>query len=78
MTKSCNQSCNESVSGLPRSLICEGCGAEFTCGVLSPECWCEKVELSTQTREQLTGNYKECLCESCLRTFEKQIELQHP
>ena len=46
--------------------VCEQCGAEFTCGASLGSCWCMKVELSAETREELKSKFNDCLCPDCL------------
>ena len=46
----------------PRSLVCESCGAAFSCG-LSAECWCA-AETARLPLPEGTGD---CLCPACMR-----------
>ena len=52
-------------------LICESCGAEFSCGANIGECWCFSVEMKAETLAELRNNYKSCLCEDCLNNLPK-------
>lgn len=56
----------------PRS--CEACGQPFVCGASVKGCWCFQIKLSTEVREQLRAQYKDCLCSDCLQRFSKQAE----
>jgi HAD superfamily hydrolase (TIGR01509 family) len=53
---------NQTASPAPRNLVCEGCGAPFTCDVAG-DCWCmaEPAALPLPT----AGG--DCLCRDCLR-----------
>lgn len=46
--------------------VCEQCGSEFTCGASLHGCWCMKVELTDETREELKSKFNDCLCPNCL------------
>lgn len=48
-------------------LICESCGEEFSCGANIRKCWCFEVELKTETLADLREDFKNCLCEDCLK-----------
>jgi hypothetical protein len=52
---------------LPDKIICESCGEEFSCGASVGECWCFDVELKAETSVELREDFKNCLCENCLR-----------
>jgi hypothetical protein len=45
---------------------CEICGAEFEC-THNESCWCLNHTLSKEMIEYLRNNYKNCLCETCLK-----------
>jgi len=45
---------------------CEACGNEFKCGATLTGCWCTEVKLTDETRADLRGRYKKCLCRECL------------
>ncbi|MEO6683379.1 MAG: cysteine-rich CWC family protein [Ginsengibacter sp.] len=54
---------------------CGNCGAEIICNSKEVEqCFCSKVELSSDTRRFLTKTYFDCLCKSCLESFNQKIE----
>lgn len=53
------------VTGQGRTLRCEACGAEFTCGG-GFGCWCTQVPLDEATRTAIREKYKDCLCRACL------------
>ena len=45
---------------------CEACGGPFTCGAKLSGCWCAEIKLSDETRAELKGRYRNCLCRECL------------
>lgn len=51
---------------IKRSRRCESCGAEFECRIGLKGCWCTEIELTEETRKELSENYKDCLCRTCL------------
>lgn len=53
-------------------LTCESCGREFSCGANVGECWCFEFELKAETLAEWRENFKDCLCEDCLRKFSKE------
>lgn len=57
-------------TGQGRTLRCEACGAEFTCGG-GLGCWCAQVEMSEAARAALRAKYKDCLCRACLEQFSR-------
>ena len=50
---------------------CESCKKDFHCGASLTGCWCQRITISQETRNDLRRQYKECLCEECLMFFEK-------
>jgi hypothetical protein len=58
---------------------CPACNQPFTCGATLLGCWCTKIKLSAEIREQLRQNYQGCLCQRCLEDFAstdcKQVDL---
>jgi hypothetical protein len=53
-----------------RELICERCGAAFTCGHSSPRCWCRaQVAALPGLQKALGRDYDDCLCQGCLNTL---------
>lgn len=50
-------------------LICESCGEEFSCGANVGKCWCFSVEVEKETLTKLRDDFKRCLCEECLNTY---------
>jgi len=48
-------------------LICESCGEEFSCGARIGKCWCFSVEVKAETLAELREDFKNCLCEDCLK-----------
>jgi hypothetical protein len=52
---------------LKRPRTCEACGTDFTCEIGLKGCWCSKVSLTDEKRSQLTRNYTDCLCPTCLQ-----------
>jgi hypothetical protein len=51
---------------LTRERVCESCGSEFSCGASLRGCWCSEIDLSDETRTELRGLYRDCLCRACL------------
>jgi hypothetical protein len=49
-----------------RTLKCEACGNEFTCGASLKGCWCAEIKLDDQDRAALKSCYSDCLCRECL------------
>ena len=47
-------------------LICESCGAAFSCGANAGECWCFAVETTPEKLTDWRGKYEKCLCRKCL------------
>ena len=54
---------------LHRTLRCEACGSEFTCGGSLAGCWCQEIAVSDDTRAEIRRRYRECLCRSCLERW---------
>ena len=46
---------------------CESCGQVFLCN--QGDCWCDAIQLSPPALRALQDQFKECLCESCLRAM---------
>ncbi len=59
----------------PEKLICESCGKEFSCGVNVGKCWCFEVEVDKKTLAQLREDYKNCLCNDCLRKLQSEEKI---
>ena len=53
-----------------RTVKCEACGNNFTCGASLKGCWCAEIKLTDQHRDAMKAQYSDCLCRDCL---EKQI-----
>jgi hypothetical protein len=51
---------------------CSKCQSAFTCQNEIRGCWCEKVQLSTETLAFLEEYYENCLCPECLKKFEEK------
>ena len=49
---------------------CPKCGKIFECAH-SIDCWCSKIKLSNEIIEKIKNLYPDCLCENCLKEFEK-------
>lgn len=47
---------------------CPRCGRPFICAG-NPSCWCMGLSLSTPALERIAGDFKGCLCPSCLAEF---------
>ncbi|PKP16791.1 MAG: hypothetical protein CVU06_14015 [Bacteroidetes bacterium HGW-Bacteroidetes-22] len=50
---------------------CPRCGKWFHCSH-SGKCWCMEYQLTADIRTKLEAEYSDCLCENCLKEFEKQ------
>ncbi len=62
----------ENISENPNNkLTCESCGKEFFCGAETGKCWCFEVDLAKESLAKLREDFKNCLCEDCLRSNEK-------
>ncbi len=47
---------------------CPKCNAEFVCGNNEiSACHCVSVTVSSEAKQYLVENYKDCLCNTCLR-----------
>ncbi|WP_164078813.1 cysteine-rich CWC family protein [Stenotrophomonas maltophilia] len=49
---------------------CSKCQTLFECKNEAPGCWCESVYLSTSTLTDLSCQFSNCLCPSCLKSYE--------
>jgi hypothetical protein len=49
---------------------CPRCDAAFACEIATGACWCARVALTPERREQLAAGYDGCLCPGCLRELE--------
>jgi hypothetical protein len=49
-----------------KSNSCESCGQPFACELSLTGCWCSKVDLSADARQELRTKYRRCLCPACL------------
>jgi len=52
-------------------ILCEACGADFTCGASDKGCWCMNVELNDEARAELKSKFNDCLCPDCLEKLAK-------
>ena len=52
-----------------RQLICDSCGALFTCYPVPGACWCAEVRVSDTTRTELREKHADCLCPDCLARY---------
>jgi hypothetical protein len=62
---------NLAAGKLERSLKCESCGREFTCGASLKGCWCAEVEVSDEDRASLRARFSDCLCRECLEDSDR-------
>ncbi|MBL8588651.1 MAG: cysteine-rich CWC family protein [Methylobacteriaceae bacterium] len=53
-----------------RSLVCERCGATFSCGLGGP-CWCA-AEAERHPPPTAQSAYQDCLCPACLRALARE------
>ncbi len=50
-----------------RELQCEICGESFRCeGIMHLGCWCSKVKVSKEKREEISQLADDCVCPKCL------------
>lgn len=50
---------------------CERCGTSFKCNADDiSNCFCKNMPLPEKAMETINKNFKECLCETCLRYFQ--------
>lgn len=54
------------IEKVPAELICESCGAKFSCGAKIGRCWCFDVKTTAENSTAWRGRFDGCLCESCL------------
>lgn len=54
--------------------ICEVCKKEFNCSAESGICWCFDINLPDSTLAELNAEFKNCLCENCLKAARKMSE----
>lgn len=47
---------------------CEKCHKIFNC-THSAECWCAEFKISEKLGKYLAKNYKDCLCNECLKNY---------
>ncbi len=59
---------------LKRSRACESCGSDFECQIGLKGCWCSEINLTDQSRQQVSESYKDCLCRKCLENAEARTE----
>ncbi len=45
---------------------CEHCGKEFEC-LHNEKCWCLNYTVSKKLADYFKANFKDCLCEDCLK-----------
>ncbi|PYU30595.1 MAG: hypothetical protein DMG28_18200 [Acidobacteria bacterium] len=45
---------------------CESCGKIFLCHQ-EEGCWCSAVEVDSAVRQRIQSEYRDCICEGCLR-----------
>ena len=48
---------------------CSKCYIEFDCCNEQRGCWCEQVQLSSETLKTLKQNFDNCLCPRCLKEY---------
>ena len=53
-------------------IVCESCGEEFSCGANVEKCWCFEVELKAETLADLREDFKNCLCQDCLKKIRNE------
>jgi len=50
-----------------RGKTCESCGQAFICN--EGGCWCDALELAHPALAALRMQYRDCLCEECLKSI---------
>jgi hypothetical protein len=58
-----------------RELVCEKCGDKFVCNGDSHTCWCFNLEFVDLHKYD---NYKDCLCEKCLKELNERSKDNNP
>ena len=48
---------------------CSRCEIEFNCQNETRGCWCENYSLKEKELTQLKRDFKDCLCEDCLKEY---------
>ncbi|MBM3898265.1 MAG: hypothetical protein FJ358_07080 [Thaumarchaeota archaeon] len=56
---------------MSRKLTCGVCGSPFTCE-LSMSCWCGGRKLSNDAIERISRFAGDCICPSCIASFETE------
>lgn len=51
-------------------LTCEACGKKFPCGFATGKCWCFDVDLKEEALAEINQEFRNCLCEDCLKSRE--------
>jgi hypothetical protein len=54
--------------------VCESCQEQFICGATVKGCWCLKIKLTAEVRQELKTKFKGCLCQNCLEKYALQAE----
>ena len=49
--------------------VCESCHEQFICGATVKGCWCMKMKLTPEVRQELKESFKNCLCRNCLEKY---------
>jgi len=65
---------SEAMAKATTNLVCERCGESFHCGAKEQQCWCMQVTLSEGRREELSKQFKLCLCPACLKDAAKDFK----
>ena len=62
----------EDIEKIPDKITCESCGKDFSCGANVGKCWCFEVELKAETLAELREDFKNCLCQDCLKELKDE------
>lgn len=54
---------------------CAKCNMEFDCCSDGSGCWCEQLTLSADALQHLKREYADCLCPSCLKTYQSPQDI---
>lgn len=54
--------------------VCESCNEQFICGATIKGCWCMKIKLTAEVRQELKAKFKDCLCQNCLEKYASSVK----
>jgi hypothetical protein len=60
-----------------RQLICESCGASFSCYPWpGSNCWCGSVTISGEALADLKAKFGQCICPECLAKYAQKVQVE--